>query len=275
VEFLVGLDGGEAGVAVADGGDADGVVVLKQGQKALAAFGLVGAARAGVAGFEVIARGAEDARGFAPRVLLHLAGQAVRDLEVPVNLVELERQRVDGGVRPGLKGDGVFGRGGVQLGAGGITLLPQPRDENLREGDPLALRDDGGAGANVGEYIGDGLHLRHRVVELIQARVAGVRVRVHQAGDDEAAPRVHDAGVRPGEPGDVGVFSDGQDFLPAHGDGLDQRELFVHGRHLGVSYDEIGRLGGPQEKRSGQQKYRWQGGGEAASKQSRGHGYEY
>ena len=109
-ELAVALDVGGAGVTVADGGDAHGVVVLEEGEQPLDPVQVGRPAASGLA-FDVAGATAEDAGRLAGlRVLLGVTGAAVDHFEVLADAAELQGQCVERGVRPGGEDHGILRR---------------------------------------------------------------------------------------------------------------------------------------------------------------------
>ena len=97
------------------------------------------------------------------------------------------------------KSDRVLRRRRVQLGAGRVALLLQAGDEDLAARSIHLPSPSAAARAcDVGQHVGDRLHLRDRVVELGHAPRRRVDVRVDQAGQDGLAAEVdHDRCLGP------------------------------------------------------------------------------
>ena len=110
---------GQGGITVADGGDADRIVIPEQlGQAALLVLrGRV--CRSFDGALTKRAKVRTKPRWFAGRgVFLHQPRPARRHDEVPVDVVQLQPRRVEHGVGPSGKEDGVSGRHAVQFGPG-------------------------------------------------------------------------------------------------------------------------------------------------------------
>src|SRR5206468_4054146 len=92
--------------------------------------------------YHVISEAAQNSSRFALRVFFDSPRRAFGNLEIPVNAAEFQRQAVQRGIGASAEHDRMPGRDTVQLGAGRVTLLAQPGDEDLLQFDPLACLDD-------------------------------------------------------------------------------------------------------------------------------------
>ncbi len=175
-KFLVGFDLVEAGVAVAYGRQAHGVVVHQQFPQPLRLLRACGCAAGGL-DLHVARAIAQDAGQLARlQVLLGKAAASIDDLEVTVHSAEPERHTVERGVRAGGEQHRMLGRHAIQLRAGRIALFAQAGDEDLPQDDPLPFREHPRAGLDVIEHILDAFHRRNGMFELRQARIGGVNV---------------------------------------------------------------------------------------------------
>ena len=151
----------------------------------------------GSGNFQKAGEGAHQAGRLARRcIFFNQARPPVGDDVFPVDLVELEAERIEHRVGPRGEEQRVFGSHTVQLGTGRITLLPQSCDEHLSQRDPLPLRHHLRAGREVIEHILDRIHLRDRVVELNDTRRLWMRMAVNQPGQDHLSGEIN--GLRPG-----------------------------------------------------------------------------
>ena len=98
---------------------------------------------------------------------------------------------------------------------------------------------------DVGQDVGDRLHLGDRVVELGHARPGRVRVRVDQAGQDRLAAEVDHRGPRPPGLEDLLVGPDPEQPVALDGQGLADREVAVDRDDLAVVEDQVGLVGPP------------------------------
>ena len=132
----------------------------------------------------------------------------------------MEGQTVERGIRAGGEQYGVLGRHAVQLRAGRIALFAQAGDEHLPHDDPFPFLEGPRAGLDIIEHVLNLFHRRNRMIELRQARIGGVSVRVHQAGQDQFALQVHYLGARAAEFLDFGVAPRHQHAPLPHSDSL-------------------------------------------------------
>src|SRR5262249_40234696 len=139
-QCLEALDGAMAGVAVRDRSQADGVVILEELQEPLGAIEFRRLSAAARLALHEARATAEDAGRFTVFVLLDVAGAAVGNLEIPVDLARLERESIERRIRARGEDDRMLRRRLVQLLTRRIALLFQPGDEDLAEANPLPRR---------------------------------------------------------------------------------------------------------------------------------------
>ncbi len=223
-ELAVDLDVAGSGGAVGEGSDAERIVIgheeLELGD---AVFG-GGLATGGDGGYEG-GVGAEDAGGLACRgIEFHFAGLTSGGFGVFGDVVAGETERVERSVGASGKDDGMVGCGVVEFGSRGVALLLETGDEDLSEDDPVALGNDAGALADVGEYVGDGDHVGDLVIELVEGSVESVGVGIDQAREDGFAFEIDDFGLGATQTEDGGIGTDGGDAVASDGDGLGDAE---------------------------------------------------
>ena len=105
-----------------------------------------------------------------------------------------------------------------------------------------------GAPADVLQHVRDGLHVGHRVIELVHRRVGGVHVGVDQSGQHRLALQVDLARLRTGQLADLGVGAHRHNAVAPHGHRAGDAEALVHRDDLPVLQDHVGRL---RERRRG------------------------
>ena len=129
-------------------------------------------------------------------------------------------------------------RGGlIELEAGRVALLPEPRDEHLRQHNPLARLGPARAATDVGERVLDALHVRHRLLELVHRRARGVHVRIDQARHHHSAAEIDLLGAGRGEREHVGIRAGGENPAVADRHRFHDLELRIDGRDLAVMED--------------------------------------
>ena len=133
-------------------------------------------------------------------------------------------------------------RGGViEFGARRIALLPEPGDENLLQTDPLSLGHDLRPLPKVVQHIGDRLHFRDGMVELIHRRPGWVRVGVDESWQHCLARKIGQLRLLTRERSHGGVRADSHDPAVGYGNCLSNRKLLINGHDLAVKENRVRR----------------------------------
>jgi len=125
----------------------------------------------------------------------------------------------------------------IELEARRVSLFPQSRDEDLRQGDPLARLGLLGACSNVREHIVDGFHVRHRLVELVHRGRGCVNVRVDKAGQNRFTVEVELVGAGAGKLHDVVICPGCHNVTVANRHGFGDVKLWIDRDDFAVVID--------------------------------------
>ncbi len=129
------------------------------------------------------------------------------------------------------------GRRLIELEAGRIALLPESRDEDLRQRNPLSRLRLARARPDVGEHVLDALHVRDRLLELVHRRGRRVHVRIDQAGQHGLAPEIDLPGPGRRELEHAGIRAGGENAPVANRHRFHDAELRIDGRDPSVVED--------------------------------------
>ena len=185
-------------------------------------------------------RAAANDSGRVPvRIALDPPQRALGNAEVSIDPAEFQRQGVQRCVGTGAEVRRVIGSYVVELRPRRVALLAQTRDEHLLQPDPAPFGNDFRPLAEVVQNVGDGLHVRNRVIELVHGGPQWMGVRVDESREHGLAVEIEPLRVRPREPEDVFVAADRHDSVLSDREGLGNRESLVYGDNLGVVEDQI------------------------------------
>ena len=144
-------------------------------------------------------------------------------------------------------------RDAIQLRAGRVACFLEAGDEDLANLDPIAFREGSGAGLDVIEHVLQPFHRREGMIELGEGSPRGVRVGIHQTGQDQTALQVDQFRARPAMFQDLGVPAHLHDAAGPQGDGFLDGERGVHRDHFSVVQNEVGVRGAGGQDEPAQQ----------------------
>ena len=121
-------------------------------------------------------------------------------------------------------------------------LIPQTRDEDLIQHDPLPIVQHVGSMSDILQDIIQRFHLRNWMIKFVDRRSGRVHMGINESRQDHLSREVDRLSVRSGESANIIVRTNGQNPVTSNGHRLDNFEARIHSDDLAAGQDqEIGR----------------------------------